>query len=146
MMNSRSTIWLLLVVLAGSPVLAADADSFVLEGDLSAFYASGNFVLWKPKQAAQGKPAVRMSLSAASTADKPAATEPPYDTIMSAPLRPDGTFSVEGTVDTPHRVYFYVLDAIGHEGQRFAPMKGNALILEPGRTAPAHDPARAVSH
>ena len=135
MMNSRSTIWLLLVVLAGSPVLAADADSFVLEGDLSAFYASGNFVLWKPKSgpAAKGKPAVRMSLSAASTTDKPAATEPPYDTIVSAPLLPDGTFSVAGAVDTPQRVYFYVLDAIGHEGQRFAPMKGNALILEPGR-------------
>ena len=134
-MNLRSTIWLSLALLAGWPVCAADADSFVLEGDLSAFYASGNFVVWTPKreQAAQGKPAARMGLSAASTADKPAATEPAYDTIVSAPLRPDGTFSVAGTVDTPHRVYFYVLDAIGHEGQRLAPMKGNALILEPGR-------------
>ena len=30
-------------------------------------------------------------------------------------------------------LYFYVLDAMGLEGQRFAPMKGNAFILEPGQ-------------
>ena len=29
--------------------------------------------------------------------------------------------------------YFYVLDAIGPQGQRFAPVKGNVFILEPGQ-------------
>ena len=133
MMNQRSTIWLLVAVLAGSAVWAADADDFVLEGDLSAFYASGNFVVWQPKKPVQGKPAMRVSLSAATPAAKPAGMASTLDTIASAPLLADGTFRVEGTVDAPRRVYFYVLDAIGHEGGRMGAMKGNAFILEPGR-------------
>ena len=124
---------------AGAPA-SVQADEFVLEGDLSAFYASGNFVVWEPKQSPQGA-AVRMSMAASTTAKpaeaasppKPAETARPYDVIAESPLLADGTFRVEGTVETPRRAYFYVLDAVGHGGHRLAPMKGNAFILEPGR-------------
>ncbi|MCY4012246.1 MAG: TlpA disulfide reductase family protein [Gammaproteobacteria bacterium] len=139
-MNPLCRTALVLGLVAGAPV-AVQADEFVLEGDLSAFYASGNFVVWEPKQSAQGG-AVRISMSAATTAKpaqpassaaKPAQAARPYEVIAESPLMEDGTFRVEGTVETPRRAYFYVLDAVGHEGRRLAPMKGNAFILEPGR-------------
>ena len=135
-MNTLCRTALVLGLLAGAPV-SVQADEFVLEGDLSAFYASGNFVVWEPKQSEQGG-AVRMSMSAAtakpaSSAAKPAQAARPYEVIAESPLMEDGTFRVEGTVDTPRRAYFYVLDAVGHEGRRLAPMKGNAFILESGR-------------
>ena len=139
-MNPLCRIALVLGLVAATPV-AVQADEFVLEGDLSAFYASGNFVVWEPKQSEQGG-AVRMSMSAATPAKpaqaasstaKPAQAARPYDVIAESPLMADGTFRVEGTVETPRRAYFYVLDAVGPEGHRLAPMKGNAFILEPGR-------------
>ena len=131
-MNPRFTVWLLFAALAASPAWAGDAGDFVLEGDLSALYASGDFVVWTPKKAAPGKPAMSMSLSTATAADKPASEEPSMNVIARAPLQADGTFRVAGNVEAPHRVFFYVLDAIGHQGRRLAPVKGNAFILEPG--------------
>ena len=116
-------------LLAGSPALAGE---FVLEGDLSAHYSSGNFVVWTPKPSPDGKRARGMMMAAASSADKPASMESTLDVVARAPLARDGTFRVEATVETPRVVYFYVLDAIGLEGQRYAPVKGNAFILEPG--------------
>lgn len=131
-MNPLCRTALVLGLVASAPA-SVEADAFVLEGDLSDFYASGNFVVWEPKQSQQGASAARMSMSAASTADKPTEAASPYDVIAQSPLLADGTFRLEGTVATPRRAYFYVLDAVGHEGQRWAPMKGNAFILEPGR-------------
>ncbi len=128
-MNVRLTNWPLLALLAGSPAFAGD---FVLEGDLSAHYSSGNFVVWTPKPSPDGKRARGMMMAATSSADKPVSMESTLDVVARAPLSPDGTFRVEATVDTPRVVYFYVLDAIGLEGRRYAPMKGNAFILEPG--------------
>ena len=128
-MNLRLTIWPLLALLAGSPAFAGE---FVLEGDLSAIYSSGNFVVWTPKPSPDGKRARGMMMAAASSADKPVSLESTLDVVARAPLSPDGTFRVEATVETPRVVYFYVLDAIGVEGHRFAPIKGNAFILEPG--------------
>ena len=125
----RLTNWPLLALLAGSPAFAGD---FVLEGDLSAHYSSGNFVVWTPKPSPDGKRARGMMMAATSSADKPVSMESTLDVVARAPLSPDGTFRVEATVDTPRVVYFYVLDAIGLEGRRYAPMKGNAFILEPG--------------
>ena len=132
-MKACPTAWLMLALLAFAPVRAADGGRFVLEGDLSAFYASGDFVVWTPKQAPQGQPAARMALSAASTTPEPSGIESTLDVIARAALRDDGTFAVEADVDVPRRVYFYVLDAASHEGHRLAPIKGNAFILEPGR-------------
>ena len=111
---------------------SAFAGEFVLEGDLSAHYTSGNFVVWTPKPSPEGKRASGMMMAAASSADKPASMESTLDVVAKAPLSPDGTFRVEAAAETPRVAYFYVLDAIGLEGQRFAPIKGNAFILEPG--------------
>ncbi len=132
-MNLRTTIWPLLAVLLSAAASADDANKFILEGNLSAFYASGNFVVWDPEKTTGGKPAMSMSVATTSAAGKPADRESTLNVITRAPLSPDGTFRVEATVGAPRRVYFYVLDAIGHEGQRYAPTKGNAFILEPGR-------------
>ena len=137
-MKLHPTIWPLLAVLLSTPVCAGDANEFILEGNLSAFYASGNFVVWTPKKTTGGKAATGMSVAATSVAAKPSAAaaagmESKLDVIARAPLSPDGTFRVEAAADEPRRVYFYVLDAIGHEGQRYAPVKGNAFILEPGK-------------
>ena len=128
-MRLRLTTWLLLASLTGSPALAGE---FVLEGDLSAHYSSGNFVVWTPKPSPDGKRARGMMMAAASSSEKPVSMESTLDVVARAPLSPDGTFRVEATVDTPRIVYFYVLDAIGLEGQRYAPVKGNAFVLEPG--------------
>jgi thiol-disulfide isomerase/thioredoxin len=128
-MNVRLTIWPLLALLAGSPAFAGE---FVLEGDLSAHYSSGNFVVWIPKPSPDGKRARGMMMAAASSSEKPVSMESTLDVVARAPLSPDGTFRVEAAVDTPRIVYFYTLDAVGLEGQRYAPVKGNAFILEPG--------------
>ena len=157
------THWLIVVLSAFTATASAQEATFVLEGDLSAFYASGNFVVWSPKPepesggaavtvaaASTATPASTSTAAAASTstaaatsASTAAATsasgagstssrESTLDVIARAPLGADGTFRVEAAVETPRDVYFYVLDAMGHEGQRYAPMKGNEFILEPG--------------
>ena len=139
--------WLLIVLSAAGATVTAQEAAFVLEGDLSAIYASGNLVVWTPRpapEAAGGAAVTTAAASTATTAAAPAAStatstgsapssrESTLNVIARAPLGADGTFRVEGTVDTPRDVYFYVLDAMGHEGQRYAPMKGNEFILEPG--------------
>ena len=129
-MGLRLTIWSFLALLAGSPAFAGE---FVLEGDLSAIYASGNFVVWTPKSSPGGKRARGMMAAASSSASQPSSIEATLDVVARSPLASDGTFRVEASVETPRVVYFYVLDAVGHEGQRFAPVKGNAFILEPGK-------------
>ena len=157
------THWLIVVLSAFTATVSAQEATFVLEGDLSAFYASGNFVVWSPKpEPESGGAATTMaaastatpaststaaatsaSTAAATSASTAAATsasgagstssrESTLDVIARAPLGADGTFRVEAAVETPRDVYFYVLDAMGHEGQRYAPMKGNEFILEPG--------------
>ena len=119
-----------LALLAGAAAFAADQPAeraFVLEGDLSALYASGDFVVWRPKSGGGGA-----MMSAASSGAQPS-LEDTLDIVAKAPLREDGTFRLEGATDAPERVFFYVLNAQGHEGQRYAPVKGNAFILEPGQ-------------
>ena len=149
------THWLIVVLSAFTATVSAQEATFVLEGDLSAFYASGNFVVWSPEpEPESGGAAVTMaaastatsastSTAAATSASTASATsasgagstssrESSLNVIARAPLGADGTFRVEAAVDTPRDVYFYVLDAMGHEGRRYAPMKGNEFILEPG--------------
>lgn len=120
-----------LAVAVGGAALCADElndGAFVLEGDLSALYASGDFVVWRPDGAGAGAP-----MMAAASSGEPRSLEETLNVVAKAPLREDGTFRLEGGVDVPRRVFFYVLNAHGHEGQRFAPVKGNAFILEPGQ-------------
>ena len=134
-MNRFLKSWLLIVLSSAGATATAQEAAFVLEGDLSAFYASGNFVVWAPKPAPESGGAA-MAMAAASTAasgtGSTGSIESTLNVIARAPLVADGTFRVESAVETPREVFFYVLDAIGHEGQRFAPTKGNAFILEPG--------------
>ena len=132
-MNIRLTAWLLLVFSAGTGTVSGQEATFVLEGDLSAFYSSGNFVVWKPKPSTDGKGAATMMSASAMGAGQPKSLEETLDVIAKAPIQPDGTFRVEASVDEPREVVFYVLDAIGPQGQRFAPVKGNVFILEPGQ-------------
>ena len=131
-MNTRthSAAWLLLALLAGSPALADESGAFVLEGDLSSLYASGNFVVWSPKKAG-GKSAGAMMAPASS--NQPTSLEASLDVVAKAPIGPDGTFRVEAAAEQPRQVFFYVLDAMSLDGRRMAPVKGNAFILEPGQ-------------
>ena len=149
-MNRFLKTSLLVVSSAVGVAASAQEGTFVLEGDLSAHYASGNFVVWTPKPAAETGEGASVTMAAASTApatsgasmtaassatstgSAPSSMESSLNVIARAPLGADGTFRVETAVDAPREVYFYVLDATGHEGQRYAPTKGNAFILEPG--------------
>ena len=160
-MNRFLKTSLLVVSSAVGAAATAQEGTFVLEGDLSAHYASGNFVVWTPKPAAETGEGAAVTMAAASTAttaaapaastatatsgaamtaastatstgSAPSSMEASLNVIARAPLGADGTFRVEAAVDAPREAYFYVLDAIGPEGQRYAPIKGNAFILEPG--------------
>ena len=170
-MNRFLKTWLLVALSAFAATVTAQEGTFVLEGDLSAHYASGNFVVWTPKPAPEAGDGAAVTMAAASTAttaatpaastatatsgpastatatsgasmtaastatstgSAPSSMESSLNVIARAPLGADGTFRVEAAVDTPRDVYFYVLDAMGHEGQRYAPIKGNEFILEPG--------------
>ena len=146
-MNRFLNAWLPVALSAFATTVTAQEATFVLEGDLSANYASGNFVVWTPRPAPETGDVAAVTTAAASTAtaaatpaastatstgSAPSSRESTLNVIARAPLGADGTFRVEAAVDTPREVYFYVLDAMGHEGQRMAPMKGNAFILEPG--------------
>ena len=160
-MNRFLKTWLLVALSAFAPAVTAQEGTFVLEGDLSAHYASGNFVVWTSKPAAETGDGAAVTMGAASTAtaaaapaastatatsgaamtaastatssgSAPSSMEASLNVIARAPLGADGTFRVEAAVDAPREAYFYVLEARGHEGMRMAPMKGNEFILEPG--------------
>ena len=121
---------------------AGEGGAFVLEGDLSAFYASGDFVVWNPGPPGGGRTSGAMAMamrpasssqgeSEASAAERPS-VEDGLDVVVKAPLGEDGTFRVEAPAGAPRQVFFYVLNAVGLAGQRYAPTKGNAFLLEPG--------------
>ena len=122
---------LLLALLAAAPALADEPPVMVLDGDVSALYTNGDFVVWNPKPAGRG------SMMTAATAvtkpgDKPPSIESTLDIVAKAPIGPDGRFRLEAVADDPRRVYFYVLNAVSPEGHRMAPVKGNGFILEAG--------------
>lgn len=83
------------------------AESFVLSGDFTDMYVTGKVVVFEDYHG-----------------DKPNA-------IVTAELA-DGRFKVEGKIDTPKRVFYYVEDGIGPNGEKWAPIKGQMFILEPG--------------
>ena len=122
---------LLLALLATTPTLADEPPVMVLEGDLSALYGNGDFVVWNPKQAGGGT-MMAAATAVAKPGDKPPSIESTLDVVAKAPIGPDGRFRLEAVADNPRRVYFYVLNAVSPEGHRMAPVKGNAFILEPG--------------
>jgi len=121
----------LLTTAITAPVIGGEQSRMILEGDVSAIYANGDFVVWTPKSG--GRPGM---MSAASTTaaepSEPRSLESTLDVVAKAAIGPDGTFRLEAPVDEPRRVYFYVLNAVNADGMRMAPVKGNAFILEPG--------------
>ncbi len=127
----RGVRWMSLALLSLS-ASASDA-TMVLEGDVSAVYSNGDFVVFNPK------PSGRSSMMAAATpvaaGAKPPSIESTLDVVAKAPIGPDGRFRLEADVDEPRRVYFYVLNAVNADGMRMAPVKGNGFIIEPGELA-----------
>ena len=110
----------------------------VLEGDLSAFYASGDFVVWTRKPNEEQAAGSSMTMAAASTSSSKSAKDepPPFEStlnvIAKVPLAEDGTFRIEVPVEQPWIVNFNVFNAIGLEGQRWGSVKGQNFVLEPG--------------
>ena len=121
---------MLAALLVALPVVADQSSTMVLEGDVSAVYSNGDFVVWNPKSRGNG------GMMAASTpvgsTDKPPSIESTLDVVGKAAIGADGRFRLELPVESPRRVYFYVLNAVSPQGLRMAPMKGNAFILEAG--------------
>ncbi len=153
-MSPRVFTALLAALVLSSPLLAEEPKTMVLEGDLSATYASGDFLIWTPKPKEKRGGAVGMSMSAAtstSTSKSPKEDPPSFEStlnvIAKAPLAADGTFRIEMPVEEPRVVYFHVLNAIGHEGQRYGAVKGQSFVLEPGNLRiTMNESARFVIH
>ena len=122
---------LIFALLATAPTLADEPPVMVLDGDVSAIYSNGEFVVWNPQ------PSGGASMMAAATpvgkpGDKPPSIESTLDVVAKASIGADGKFRLEVAADNPRRVYFYVLNAVTPKGHRMAPVKGNGFILEPG--------------
>ncbi|MDE0419441.1 MAG: TlpA disulfide reductase family protein [Gammaproteobacteria bacterium] len=123
---------LILALLATAPALADEPPVMVLEGDVAALYANGDFVVWNPK-AGGGRGSMMVAATpVGKPGDKPPSIESTLDVVAKAPIGSDGKFRLEAVADNPRRVYFYVLNAVSPQGHRMAPVKGNAFILEPG--------------
>lgn len=97
---------------------AGDSNRYSITGDLSAVCDSGSFVLWEPGPGT-------------GAGDNPADIRDGLNIVAEAPIVA-GTVFLDGTVDTPRNVYFYILNATGKEGERMAPVKGRSFVLEPG--------------
>lgn len=122
---------LILALLAAGSVVADEPPVMVLEGDVSALYANGDFVVWNPKPSGGGA-MMAAAMRVTKPGDKPPSIESTLDVVAKAPIGPDGRFRLEAVADNPRRVYFYVLNAVSPEGHRMAPVKGNGFILESG--------------
>ncbi len=120
----------------------------VLEGDLSAFYASGDFVVWTRKPNEEQAAGSSMTMAAASTSTSVSSKEepPPFEStlnvIAKVPLAEDGTFRIEVPVEQPRIVNFNVFNAIGLEGQQWGSVKGQNFVLEPGNLRITMDDGR----
>ncbi len=124
-----------------------EKKSYVIKGDLSKSYVSGNFVLFvKGSSAAKSGgmtaaggmvPATGMAPAAGMAPAKPKGSATPAsskkmkDEVGRATLK-DGKFTLEGEVDQLRQAYFYVMDGVSLSGHRLAPTKGQVFILEPG--------------
>ena len=123
----------LTLAVAGISLAFADEVSvMVLDGDVSAVYTNGDFVVSDPARAGGGAAMMVGTASSQSPGDERPSTKLPPGAIASVPIGPDGKFRLEVPVEEPRRATFYVLNAVGLEGQRWAPVSGLRFILEPG--------------
>ena len=114
-------------------------NRYTITGDLSAAYSNGEFVVWVSGPDGSGVQAPG-AMSVASTPGSGAASsggaakpsiKDGLNIVAEAPIV-DGMVWLEGTVEVPRNVYFYVLNATSPSGNRMAPVKGQSFILEPG--------------
>ena len=115
---------------------------YVLQGDLSAAFVSGDFVMFVPggkKSATSGAigmtPATGTTSSATDEGKAAPASSPKVPGEVARVALKDGKFTLEGGFDRIEPVYFYVLNGISQSGHRMAPMKGQSFILEGGELA-----------
>ncbi len=136
-MHHRNFLFSLMAIAAGLVAACAAHDTesnrYTITGDVSAVYSNGEFVVWAAGPKNESGSAMGMAAAAsASGADEPQTSlKDRLNIVAEAPIV-DGKFFLEGTVDAPRNVSFYVLGAVSPEGVRWAPVKGQAFILEPG--------------
>ena len=136
--------WLIPGLLGVSSVAAAEASVMALEGDVSAVYTNGEFVVVDSARVVGGAMMVAATPSG-SEGDQPAPARTNPGEIARVPIGPDGTFNLEIPVDKPRRATFHVENAVGRQGQRWAPVSGLRFILEPGElTLRMSGPSRFV--
>ena len=141
---SRRLLSLILVTTLGSSAIAEEPKTMVLEGDLSSFYAGGDFVVWTRKPIEEQAAGSSMSMVATSTSTSASSKEepPPFESthnvIAKVPLAEDGTFRIEVPVEQPWIVNFNVFNAIGLEGQRWG--SGQGPKLRARTRQPSHHP------
>lgn len=107
-----------------------------LQGDVSAVYDSGRFVLFLPSQKRTGSTGAATMTSATSmrpadAEQKGKSSDSGLNVIAESPVV-DGKFELTTEVSEPFIAYFYVLDGLSKEGTRMAPRKGSSLVIEPG--------------
>ena len=123
--------WLVLATLGAFPVLADEASVMVLEGDASAVYTSGEFVV-VDSRAVRGAAMMVAATPSGQGGDDPAPARTNPGEIARVPFGPDGKINLEIPVAEARPATFHVQNAVGLEGQRWAPISGLRFILEPG--------------
>ena len=116
---------------AGAATEAVGTNRYAITGDLSAAYSNGEFVVWESKKSAGGSGGMAAASSMSGAGGSQSSLKDGLNIVAEAPIV-DGKFFLEGTVDAPQRVNFYVLNATGKDGQPSSAIKGQSFILEPG--------------
>ncbi len=134
-MKQIATLALGAVICAATAQASAD-NGFVIRGDLSAQYRGGDMVVWTPKPKKEGGAAAvgmmgAATMGGAAKGGGDADMEKTLNVLARAPIQ-DGRFVLEGEVDKPTIVHFYVLNSVSPDGHRYAPTKGQMFVLEPG--------------
>ena len=124
--------WLMLAALGTFAVIADEQSVMVLEGDVSAVYNNGEFVVRDPARTGGGAVMMVGAASSETPSDKASSVDLAPGVMAKVPIGPDGKFRLEVAVDEPRSVNFHVQNAVGPEGQRWAPISGLRFILEPG--------------
>ena len=115
------------------PAGQADPNRYTITGDLSSTYQNGEFVVWvsKPKKEDAGGGGMMPAASMSGAGNSSTSIKDGLNVLAEAPIV-DGRVFLEGTVEAPRNVYFYVLNATSPGGMRMAPVKGQSFVLEPG--------------
>jgi len=110
-----------------------ESNRYTITGDLSAVYENGEFVVWTPlpKEDAAGAGGMTAATSMSGAGNSESSLRDGLNVVAEAPVV-DGKVFLEGTVETPRNVFFYVLNATRDGGMRMAPVKGQSFVLEPG--------------